>query len=365
MRIKDIEVGKIRLPLNTEYSLGVERAKNPKEIVIKVITDTGEIGIGSAAATPNITGDIEASIIGAIHFIKPYILDMNIDCRDEIMHVINKNLVHNNSAKAAIDMAIYDLFCKKYGIPLYKLLGGYGYSIGTDITINYGTVEEMVTKSVEASMGGCDCLKIKIGYTDDVAGDLERVFAIKKAVKRDTRIRIDGNQGWGPKEAVKIIRRIENMGLDIEFVEQPVKAWDFEGLKYVTDHVDTDILADESVMGPPQAFKIINARGADLIGIKLMKCGGIHNAMKIYSMAETMGIKCMMGCMIESRIGITAAASFAVARGNMIKSDLDTMLRFSHNPIIGGVSLEKDILTLPDKPGLGIEEVRGWEKIEL
>lgn len=364
MRIKDIEVGKIKLPLNSNHRIAGENINNPKEIVIKIITETGEVGIGSAAATPNITGDIESSIIGAIKFVRPDIIGMDIDCRDEIMEVVDNNLVNNNSAKAAIDMAVYDLFGKKYNIPLYKLLGGYSTSTETDITIHYGSIEEMVTDAVDASMKGCKNLKIKIGYNDDTVGDLERIVAIKKAIKRDTKIRIDGNQGWGPKQAVKIIRKVEDIGLDIEFVEQPVKAWDLEGLKYVTDNVDTEILADEAVMGPQHAFKIIKNRGADLIGIKLMKCGGFHNAIKIYNMAETMGIKCMMGCMLESKIGITAAASFAAAKARMIKSDLDTILRFSDNPIIGGAIFEKDLLTLTEKPGLGIDEVRGWDKIE-
>lgn len=364
MKIKDLEIGKINLPIIGSYKEQGREIKDPKEIVIKLITEDGEIGIGSAVTTAEITGEIESSIIGAIKFIKPLILGKSIDSREEIMTILNRNLVNNNSAKAAIDMAIYDLFGKKYNIPLYKLFGGFSKSIGTDITINYGTIEEMVTKSVEASMADCRNLKIKIGYNDDVEGDLDRVFAIKKAIKRGTTIRIDANQGWRPKEAVKIIRRIEDMGLDIEFVEQPVKSWDLEGLKYVTDNVETEILADEAVMGAPEAFKIIKNRVADLISIKLMKCGGFHNAIKIYNMAETMGIKCMMGCMTESKIGITAAASFAVAKHNMIKADLDTMLMFSQESIKGGVELKNDILTLSDKPGLGIEEVKGWEKIE-
>lgn len=363
MHIKDIEVGRINLPLNYDDKFGRKYLMNHKEVVIKIITTTGEIGIGSAAITPDITGDIESSIIGAINFVKPCIIGMDIDCRDEIMEVVNNNIIHNNSAKAAIDMAIYDLFGKKYNIPIFKLLGGYGNSIGTDITISYGTVEHMVSTALSASLKGYNNLKIKIGYSDDYNGDFERVVAIKKAIKRDTKIRIDGNQGWSPKQAVKIIRKIESLGMDIEFVEQPVKAWDLEGLKYVTDNVDTEILADEAVMSPQHAFKIIKNRGADLIGLKLMKCGGFNNVLKIYNMAETMGIKCMMGCMIESKIGITAATSFAVAKAKMIKSDLDTMLRFTEDPIIGGVIFEDDILTLTDKAGLGIDKVNGWQKI--
>lgn len=156
---------------------------------------------------------------------------------------------------------------------------------------------------------------------------------------------------------------MEDMGLDIDFVEQPVKAWDYDGLKYVTDNVETEILADESVQGAPDALKIIQTRGADLINIKLMKCGGFHNAIKIINMAEIVGIKCMMGCMLESKIGITAAASLAVARRNMIKADLDTMLMFKEDSIVGGVNIDKNVIKVSNEPGLGIHEVKGWNEI--
>jgi len=214
----------------------------------------------------------------------------------------------------------------------------------TDITIANDTVEQMVRKSLEAIMDGYTFLKVKIG--NDIDLDIDRVKAVRKAVRRGIKIRVDANQGWRPKEAVSIIRKFEDMGLDIEFVEQPVNAWDLDGLKYVTDNVETKILADEAVFGPSDAFKIIEKRAADLINIKLMKCGGINNAIKIYNMAENMGIRCMMGCMLESRIGITAAASFAASKSNMIKADLDTMLLFEQDTIIGGASIIGNTITI-------------------
>ena len=139
-----------------------------------------------------------------------------------------------------------------------------------------------------------------------------------------------------------------------------------EGLKLVKNSVETMILADESVFGysTSEAFRVIENRSCDYINLKLMKSGGIHNAAKIHSMAEAMGIKCMMGCMIESKIGITAAASLAVAKENMITADLDTMLSFEEDPIIGGAIFEKNKITLPEEPGLGIKELLNWKEIK-
>ncbi|MBU3113786.1 dipeptide epimerase [Clostridium lacusfryxellense] len=361
MKIQDIKIGKISTALKQPYRVGKRFLTFSDEIVIKMISDTGEVGYGSAAPTPSITGETENSIIGAINYIKPEIIGLDIDNLEEIMKVIHNSMHANNSAKSAIDVAIYDLLCKKYGVPLYKFLGGYKTSLTTDITISNGTVEQMVTKSLEAVMDGYTYLKVKVGNHIDL--DIERVKAVRKAVRRGIKIRVDANQGWRPKEAVSIIRKFEDMDLDIEFVEQPVVAWDIDGLKYVTDNVETKILADEAVFGPADAFKIIERRAADLINIKLMKCGGINNAIKIYNMAENMGIRCMMGCMLESRIGITAAASFAASKSNMIKADLDTMLLFEEDAIVGGASIAGKTISLNDSPGLGIEELIGWHEI--
>lgn len=362
MKINDIKIGKIDLPLIKTYKKSHRIINTPEEIVIKMISDTGEIGIGSAVATAKITGDTEGSIVGAINLIKPLLIGREIDNIEGLMKVVDKSIANNTSAKAAIDMAAYDLFCKKYGMPLYKFFGGYRTTLITDITIDFANLEEMVTSSLEAIMNGYTNLKIRVG--PDVDDALERIKAVKKAVRKGIKIRVDVNQNWRPKEAVRTIRKMEDMGLDIEFVEQPVKAWDLDGLKYVTDNVETEILADEAVFGPPEAFKIIQNRAADLINIKLMKCGGFHNAIKICNMAETMGIRCMMGCMLESKIGITAAASLAVAKRNMTKADLDTMLLFSEDSIVGGALFKKNEITISDEPGLGITEVNGWQEIK-
>ncbi|MDP4179073.1 MAG: enolase C-terminal domain-like protein, partial [Bacillota bacterium] len=156
---------------------------------------------------------------------------------------------------------------------------------------------------------------------------------------------------------------LEDKGYDIEFVEQPVKAFDIEGLKFVTDNVETDILADEAVFGPLEAIKIVSMRAADLINIKLMKCGGIYNALKIINIAESCGIECMMGCMLESKIGISAASSFAAGKKGITKADLDTVMLFSEDPIVGGVKCENNIITLTDEAGLGITDVIGWKEL--
>ena len=362
MKIKDIKIGKINIPLKKPFKTALRTVNLAEELVIKVIADTGEIGFGSAPPTAVITGDIESSINGSIKsIIAPKIIGMPIDSLELIMKEIDSAIVKNSSAKAAVDMAVYDLFGKLYKMPLFKFFGGYRNSFETDITISVNSPDEMALDAACAVKEGYKFLKVKVGT--DIKIDMERIKKIREAVGDNISIRVDANQGWKPKEAVRIIRKLEDSGYDIELVEQPVKAYDIDGLKYVTDNVETDILADEAVFGPLEAMKIVNMRAANLINIKLMKCGGFHNASKIINIAESYGVECMMGCMLESKIGISAAASFAAGKKGITKVDLDTVMLFSEDPVVGGVKCDNNIITVSNEPGLGITDVIGWREL--
>ena len=362
MKIQSIEIGKVSIPLKKPFKTALRTVHSAEDIIVKVIADSGEVGFGNAPPTAVITGDSQDSIIAAIRdTLAPKLVGMEIDNLEGIMTALDTGMLHNCSAKAALDIAVYDLFGKCYGLPLYKLFGGYCRSMETDLTISLNEPEEMVRDSLEAVAEGYTALKLKVG--NDPALDIRRVQAIRDAVGPNVKIRLDANQGWNAKEAVRTIRRFETDGLDIELIEQPVKAHDFDGLKYVTDHVETDIMADESAFGPYEVFRLLSMRACDLVNIKLMKAGGLHNAVKIAHFAETMGVQCMMGCMMESKVGITAAASLAAGKRIVTRADLDAAVLLAEDPVVGGVSFDKNQLILSDAPGLGITEVLGWQQI--
>ena len=362
MRIQSIEIGKVSIPLKKPFKTALRTVHSAEDIIVKVIADSGEVGFGNAPPTAVITGDSQDSIIAAIRdTLAPKLVGMDIDNIEGIMTALDSGMLHNCSAKAALDIAVYDLFGKRYGLPLYKLFGGYCRSMETDLTISLNEPDEMVRDSLEAVAEGYTALKLKVG--NDPALDIRRVQAIRDAVGPNVKIRLDANQGWNAKEAVRTIRRFEADGLDIELIEQPVKAHDFDGLKYVTDHVETDIMADESAFGPYEVFRLLSMRACDLVNIKLMKAGGLHNAVKIAHFAETMGVQCMMGCMLESKVGITAAASLAAGKRIVSRADLDAAVLLAEDPVVGGVSFDKNQLILSDAPGLGITEVLGWKHI--
>lgn len=216
----------------------------------------------------------------------------------------------------------------------------------------------MARDAITAINRGYDTLKVKVGVNPQL--DVERLTAIRNAIGIRAKLRIDANQAWKPQEAVRILNKMQEQGLDIELVEQPVIAHDIEGLKYVTERSYIPVLADESVFSPLDAMKIIQTGAADLINIKLMKCGGITPALKIADAASIMGVECMLGCMLEAKVSVNAAVHVACARSIITKIDLDGPVLCSEDPIIGGsVFNEKDI-TVSKEPGLGI---KGIEKI--
>ena len=362
MRIKQIKIGKVRIPLKTPFKTALREVDTAEDIVVKVIADTGEIGWGNAPATVVITGDSHESVAAAINeFIAPQIIGMNIEDLESICQRIDHAMVHNTSAKAAVDIAVHDLFGQYYHMPLYRFFGGKCDCITSDLTISLNDPAVMAADAEKAIQRGYTTLKIKVG--NDVDLDLVRAAAIRKVAGPSVRIRLDANQGWKPKEAIRIIRQMEDKGLDIELIEQPVIAHDFDGLKFVTDHVATDIMADEAAFSPQDVLRLLAMHACDFINIKLMKAGGLHNAFQMASIATAAGIDCMMGCMLESKVGITAAAALSAGCGCITKNDLDAADLLAADPVKGGVYYDKNKLHIPEKPGLGIECVEDWEEI--
>ena len=362
MKIQDIRVGKVSIPLKTPFKTALRRVDTAEDLIVQVRADDGSVGYGNAPATVVITGDSHESVAAAIlHTIGPKLVGRDIDDREAILQAIQSAMVHNTSAKAALDMAVHDLFGQRYGMPLHRFFGGARCRVVSDLTVSVNEPTVMAADARRAVAAGYRHIKVKVGL--DGAEDFRRVQAVRQAVGPDISIRLDANQGWKPKEAVRLIRRMEDAGLDIELVEQPVAAWDFEGLKQVTDHVDTDVMADESAFSLRDVFRLLSMRACDLINVKLMKAGGLGPAAKIAALAESAGVGCMMGCMLESKVGITAAAALSAGRTVFVKNDLDAADLMASDPVEGGISYEANELVLPERPGLGITGVKGWKEL--
>lgn len=364
MKITAIKLGRISVPLRVPFKTALRRVDSVEDIIVEVHTDTGEIGYGEAPPTGAITGDTTGAIIGAItDYIRKALVGRDIDDFEDLTTALDGAVVKNSSAKAAVDMALWDLYGQKYQIPVYKLLGGARKKIITDITISVNPPEEMARDAVNAIKRGYDTLKVKVGV--DPTLDVARLKAIRDAVGSAPRIRIDANQAWAPKEAVRLLNEMQESGLAIELVEQPVKAHDLEGLTYVTERSYVPVLADESVFSAEDALKIVEMRAADLINIKLMKCGGLTSALKIAALAEISGMECMIGCMLEAKVSVNAAVHLACAKKVITRVDLDGPVLCSEDPIDGGAVFNEKEITVSDAPGLGIKGLRGLTYLDV
>ena len=364
MKITNVRLGRISVPLRTPFKTALRTVDSVRDVIVEIHTDCGAVGYGEAPPTGAITGDTTGAIIGAIEdHIAKTILGREVEDFEPLIQSVQKCVVGNSSAKAAVDMALWDLYGQLYSIPVYKLLGGGRRQIVTDITISVNDPEVMAKDALLALDRGYDCLKIKVGVNPEL--DVARLAAVRKAVGREVVIRIDANQAWTPKQAVKILNRMQEQGLDIELVEQPVKAHDLEGLKYVTERSYVPVLADEAVFSAEDAMTILKMGAADLINIKLMKCGGIYNALKIVSAAEVYGVECMIGCMLEAKISVNAAVHLACAKGVITKVDLDGPVLCREDPVLGGAAFDERLMTVCDDPGLGIRGIEAGKLVYL
>ena len=360
MMLTHLETCRVEIPLNKPFKTALRTLETVTSIQVKLTAEDGLSGYGAASPTVVITGDTADSIEAAIQEIWLRIKGKSLDDWDTLMTIVQRGIVGNTSAKAAVDIALHDLKAKALGVPLYKMLGGAKRQLSTDMTVSLDTPEVMVEDARRAVDKGFKALKIKLGNDSEM--DLQRMKAINNVIGNRAAIRLDANQGWSRKEAVTTILKMLDAGIEIELVEQPVVSHDFEGMKYVTNNVPIPILADESVFSYKDAVRLVQMEAADYINIKLMKTGGIEPAMRIASFAEEFGIKCMIGCMMEGPIGIAAATHFGCARAQVSFADLDVPSMYKTELNIGYKS-GSGLMVPAEGPGLGLESCENPEEI--
>ncbi|WP_050183677.1 dipeptide epimerase [Domibacillus robiginosus] len=360
MLIQNIYVERHSATLIKPFITALRTVTSIEFLVVRLLLKDGTEGIGSASPTIVITGDSLQSIESAVQrIISPLLIGKEINDIVALSQVVQNSCVGNTSAKAAVETALFDAYAKKLKLPLYQVFGGKTNTLQNDLTISINESSIMVKDAVEAVKKGFTALKIKAGLNAEK--DYKGILAIREAVGKEIEIRVDANQGWTKKEAVRIINQWQHAGLNIELIEQPVKAGDLESLKYVTDHVETPIMADESVFSPEQALELVQRRAVDWINIKLMKAGGILRAMQVADIAQAGGIPCMIGSMMESSIGVMAAAHIAAAHPNIKKIDLDAPLWLEESSIEGFPFKGPNILLI-EKPGIGYNFLTGGKE---
>lgn len=356
MKIVEVETTRVRCPLTRPFVTAVRRTEVLDSVLVRVRDADGRCGWGEASDNPRVTGETSASIDAIVAsalreaVVSRDALDLTDTCR-----AIADAAHGNASAKSALDCAVHDLAAQQLGVPLHVLLGGQRTEVRTDVTLSVGPADELAAEAVERRGQGFDVFKIKLDGRDD----LERVRRVAEAVGGGARLRIDANQAWTPRQAVGLITAMEDAGLPLEFVEQPVPSRDVAGLAWVTARVGTPVLADEAVWTAADVVDIARRGAADLVNLKLAKCGGLGPAREFVATARACGLGVVFGSMMESHVGCGAAAQLAAAVGDAARSpaDLDPPLLLRHSPVTGGMQLHGSRITLPDAPGLGITDL--------
>jgi len=353
MKIIKIETKRLKVPLKKVFQTALRRVEALEDIVVMIHTDNGLIGYGEGAPTPVITGETLGTMEAVIAYLRPFLIGRDLSDFDALIDTIHTAILKNSTAKSALEIALYDLRAKSKSLPLYRMLGGEKREFITDITISLGECDKMVADALDAILLGYQILKIKVG--DNPQKDIERIEAIAEVVGNDIVLRLDANQGWSVDETIHVMTVLENHGIYPELLEQPVRASDIEGLRQIKQHIQTPLLADESVFSVGDARHLLDMQAVDLINIKLAKCGGISNALKLADLAEEYGVKCMLGCMLEGPISVGAAVHVASAKADIITMlDLDAVSLCRSNPVEGGVQFNESNIMIPDVPGLGV-----------
>ncbi len=350
MKLQGYTVQHCLLPLSVPFRTALRSVTAVDEIRVVLTTDVGIVGIGSAAPTAAITGETVASIMGALEqHILPAIQGIDLEDRHQVFRVIRGSIVGNTSAKAAVDIALHDLYAQVHQESLLGYLGGILRPLWTDATVSLADSEAMQRQAESLVTQGFKHLKIKLGGHD--GHDVERVMAIRQVIPSDIAVWLDPNQAWTVRESLAACEVLADWA--VEFIEQPVAAHDITGLSAITHASPIPIAADESVFGLEQLRRILDLGAADIINVKLMKTGGLATASTMAELVAGAGLELMVGSMMEGMASVTAAALFAVAYQAKYV-DLDAAYFLRDTKAEGGLSYQGGNITLPSEPGLGV-----------
>ncbi|OFE16538.1 dipeptide epimerase [Humibacillus sp. DSM 29435] len=368
-RIASVSATSTSVALHTPFVTALRRTQTTDTVVVTITDTDGRTGWGEAPQVWQVTGESLAGATACIEtMLAPVLVGHDLGDREALAvaaGLAQRSVARNFGAKAAVDAALHDLLAQAEGITLAALLSGSaaGAAVGlpsgltTDVTLSAGAAEQLAETARTRVAEGFTTVKMKVGT--DAATDVARVAAVRAAVGDRVGIRLDANQGWSRDEAVAVIRALDEADLAVAFVEQPLVAEDVEGLAWVRSRVRLPIMADESCYGPFDLERIIRLQAADLVNVKLAKCGSLTVGRAMLRRAREVGLGTIVGSMMESHIGLGAAASLVAAEPTSEVSDLDAAWWSTRSPVVGGIAYSGNEIRLPAGPGLGIS---GWRR---
>lgn len=350
MRITKIEALEVKMGLEEPYTIAYDTFDSASNVFLRLDTGSGPVGFGCAAPDLEVTGETPATVLTALEDIaRPLLLGSDPLRASMLLERVREPLAAHPSARAAVDMALHDILGKTANLPLWRLLGGFRSRIRTSVTIGILPLPETVARARDWVGGGFRCLKLKGGI--DHLGDAERLIAVREAVGRNIELRFDANQGYTVAQSVEFVER--SRAANISIFEQPTPCSDPDRIGLVTNAVSIPVMADESLMNLRDAFRLARKDLVDMVNVKLMKVGGIADALQVNSVARAAGLEVMIGCMDESAFSIAAGLHYALARPNVEFADLDGHIGLIGDPAPKAVNLKDGYLYPVDRPGIG------------
>ena len=352
-RIVDVRAHPFSVALRRPFVTAVREVTTLEGLLVSAHDDDGRVGWGEVATSWRVTGESREGATAVLeHPLRESVLNLDTEDSAAWGQAVAGAVVHNTAAKSALDVALWDLHAQEKGRPLHSVIAPASQgTASTDMTVSAAEEPGVLDAAAARLAEGFGTLKIKLGR--DGERDDRVIRSLRAGPARDARLRVDANQGWSAAEAIRLIRGWEDDGLGIELVEQPTPAGDLGGLARVTAAVQTPILADESMWDARDLRDIVRLQAADLLNLKLAKCGGMTPALELLDLAASAGVGVLIGSMLESVVGVTAAAHLAATLPGM-EHDLDAGLWLREDPVAGGARYRAGDISLPQLPGLGL-----------
>lgn len=321
-RIASVSAQPWTLPLVSPFVIAARTATEARNVRIKIETENGLVGLGASAPVGYVTGESVESVQDALQAVGAELVGQPVDRLGPLLARANTALADAPAARAGLEIALYDVWAKARHLPLWQHFGGTLDRVTTDVTIPIVGPEAAALLALDAWADGFRALKVKVGDPDGTEADLARIHAVVVAVP-NLRLRIDANQAFTPDAAIIFARVLEKMSAPVDLLEQPVDKSDVAGLKYVRDRTAFPVFADETARSVPEVLHLLQADAVDGINVKLMK-SGITDALQIMALTKAFGKKLMLGCMLETGLGIAAATQIAAGTGAFDYLDLDS-----------------------------------------
>lgn len=337
-------------PLLAPFTIASSRVDAVRNVALAVHLADGTIGWGEAPTLPPVTAEDQPTALAGAEAAAGWLVGSSAADWRSLSRALAERLPEQASVRAGIEMAVFDALARQAQMPLYRLFGGSGRELVTDITIPICAPGAAGRLAAEYRARGFSMIKVKIGL--DTGEDIARLLAIRRG-HPDCSLILDANEGYTAEQALGVLAELRRAGIVPALLEQPVAREDWDGLARLAREAGVPVAADEACRSPGDALRIVRGELAQVINIKLAKCGVVP-ALDIAALARSAGIGLMIGGMVETRLAMGFSAHFAAGLGGFDWIDLDTPLLLAGDPIEGGPRIEGASYRLdPEQPGHG------------